>query len=360
LVYRVAKRRREQAEAQRNESGDSGETFTRGSSGTGEVAGLKYSYRHYKGSDKSPPYFMISIACDASGSFKFKKETKFDRFFKRLGVCIEIQTNDPEFDDRFYITSETIPFTRSAVERRDVRRSILEMFKLGFNSLYLKNRILNLTWHGFPRRKEMQIAVVEAAVAQMAVMVEILPTIYVPEDMEKSNWKLKRFIGFAVPSFLLISGIVLLIMGHVNYNPLDSGKIFVSSLMYSLPLFVMFSWLTLEMIKGRSTSHHELIAIVLLGLFAFPMGGYAYTTYLNGALDDSPESVYDTRMIRKYSKRNKNSYSYYMVVTSWRETEKIEKIKVSHSFYNRLRTNARVTVTTKPGKFGFEWIVGFR
>ncbi|MCP5053550.1 MAG: hypothetical protein GY940_40665, partial [bacterium] len=259
IVYKLKRKRERLA----NDQGETGKV-ARGSSGEGTYQGLDYTYKHFRGSDKAPPYFRITIPCSVSGSFKVKKESKFDRFFKKLGVTIELQTHDPEFDDKFYITTNEILFTRNALERRENRQSIKDMFKLGFNVLTFKGRSLTLTWQRFPRRKEMDTAVMEAAVVQLAVLVGNLPKIHVPEETEKSNWKLKRFAAFAVPGFLLLSGIVFLIIGSKSYTPLDHGKLFVNSLLYSIPLFILFSWTALQLVKGRLTSHYELIAIVLM------------------------------------------------------------------------------------------------
>jgi hypothetical protein len=47
-----------------------------------------------------------------------------------------------------------------------------------------------------------------------------------------------------------------------------------------------------------------------------------------------------------------------VIVNSWRKPESTEKLRFSKSFYNYLQPgSSTITITTKPGKFGFEWIV---
>ncbi|MCP5047280.1 MAG: hypothetical protein GY940_08915 [bacterium] len=356
-IARSRKRNRQQEEAQAGQSG----SLPKGASGEDTYEGITYSYKHFKGTDKAPPYFRITIPCTSSGSFKIQPETKFDRFFKKLGVCIEIETHDPTFDDAFYITTGKIPFTRDAMARSGNRRSIQAMFGLGFNHLKHDGQSIILTWNRFPRRTQMERATMEKAVAQLGILAQKLPNIQPYESPDSSNWKIKRITAFALPIFLLISGLITLIIGFKTYTPLDKGQVFVNSLGFSLPLFVFFSWIALHLLKGRSSSHRQLIAVFFISLVAFPLAGVGYNAYLNGVLDNHPPSVYDAKVIHKYYTRSKSNYSYYAVVTSWRETEDTEKLRVSRRFYDSLRTNSStITVTTKPGKFGYQWIVGIR
>lgn len=357
VVIMAVKRKRRTAAA---EAPEGPETVGKGASGEGTYEGITYRYKHFRGTDKAPPYFSITIPCSTPGAFTIKRETKFDRFFKKLGVNVEIDTHDPAFDDTFYMTSDTIPFTRQFLEKSENRRSIQDLFNLGFNNLKHDGKTLTATWQNFPRRTRMETATMEKAVAQMAVPVHNLPKITTYETEEPSTWKLKRLFAFAFPILVTVTGIVALILTFTTYKPLDPGKVFVNSLQYSLPLFVLFTWFSIHLLKGRSSSHRELIAVFFICLLGFPLAGFGYNGYLNGALDDNPPAVHEVLVVNKYYSKSKNSYSYYARVESWREAETTEKLGVSKKYYNSLQPGTSViTVTTKPGKFGFEWIVGF-
>lgn len=356
VVMAIRRKRREAAAAP-----DGPETVDKGASGTGTHEGIAYSYKHFRGTDKAPPYFKITIPCPTPGAFTIKPETKFDRFFKRLGVCVEIDTHDPAFDDAFYITSDTIPFTRRFLEKSENRRSIQALFSLGFNNLKLDGNGLTATWQNFPRRTQMETATMENAVARMVVPVQNLSKITTYETEEPSPWKLKRLFAFAFPILVTVTGIVAMILTFTTYKPLDPGKVFVNSLQYSLPLFVLFTWFSIHLLKGRSSSHRELIAVFFISLFGFPLAGFGYNGYLNGALDENPPSVHEVLVVKKYYSKSKNNYSYYARVESWRNAETTERLGVSKRYYKSLQPGRSViTVTTKPGRFGFEWIVGFR
>lgn len=357
LIVRKARQRRPK-EAD-GEVTPQGETIPKGKSGEKTFDGITYKYKHFRGTDKAPPYFSITIPCESSGAFKIKRESKFDRFFKRMGVTVEIETHDPEFDNTFYIITDTIPFTRYFLERSENRKTIQALFELGFNHLKHDGKSIVLTWNNYPRRQLMPVETVELAVAQLAAPVDNLPKITTYDARESSAWKYKRLFAFVFSSLLGITGLVTLIMGTSSYDPLDFGKVWLFSFKYSLPLFVVFIWIALQLLKGRSSSHSELIIVFIISLFAFPLAGVGYSTYLNGFLDKSPPVEHEVLVTRKYTSKSKNSTNYHMVTETWREGEKEEKFGASRRFYHSIQPyETKLIITTKPGKFGFEWVVG--
>jgi hypothetical protein len=357
-ILAIVRAVKQQKQKTQKELADHPDAVPRGTEGESTHAGITYRYKHFRGTDKAPPYFRITIPCSSQGAFKITRETKFDRFFKRLGICVELDTHDPEFDDRFYITTDTIPFTRACLERRENRESIRTVFDLGFNHLKHDGKAIILTWNRFPRRQLMETAVMEQGVALLAVLHEKLPGIPGMDTQESSAWKSKRLLSFALPGLALVTGIIALIVGLTTYRPLDTFKIFLNSLSISLPLFVLFVWFSIHLLKGRSSSHRELIAVFFIALFGFPLAGFGYTAYLNGAWDREMEMVHDVQVVKKFYSRSKSSYTYYARVNSWRQDRETEKLRVSRRFYNRLQAGESIiAVTTKPGKFGYEWIV---
>jgi len=353
-VTKTMKRKRQQ----QAELLEGPEMVAKGASGEGIFEDTTYRYKHFKGTDKAPPYFSIMIPCASSGAFTITPETKFDRFFKKLGVCVEIETYDPDFDDAFYINTITIPFTRGFLEKSENRRGIQALFQLGFNYLKHDGQTLTLTWRDFPRKAQMEVETMEKAVAHLVEQGRSLTKIVTYETPEPSTWKFKRLFAFAIPILLAVTGIAAIIIGLSEYKPLDQGKVFVDSLKFSLPLLVLFTWFSIRLLKGRSSSHRELIAVFFIALFAFPLAGFGYMGFLNGALDDSPPAVHLVIVLNKYYKSSKNSYTYYAVVKSWRKPGSTERLRIKKSFYNYLKPDSSsITITTRPGKFGFEWIV---
>jgi hypothetical protein len=355
VVYKAVKRNRAKSTTQ------SGHLLDIGASGEKTFDGITYHYKHFRGTDKAPPYFTVTIPCTSTGEFSIKPETKFDRFFKKLGICVELETHDRDFDDTFFITTDSIPFTRSFLERQENRQSIQALFKLGFNYLKHDGKTITATWRNFPRRTHMEVDRMEKAVAELSTPYRNIPKITIYESMEPSSpWRAKRLFAFAFSILIAVTGTAAMIAMLTGYKPLDPDKIFVQSLKFSIPLFIVFTWLSLQLLKGRSSSHRELIAVFFIALAGFPVAGFGYMGFLNAVWDNNPPAVHEVMVNEKYYSKHKNSYSYYALVDSWREGETTEKLSISRNFFNRLQPgSSTITITTKPGKFGYEWIVDF-
>jgi len=336
------------------------ETLAKGAHGERTIQGVTYNFKHFRGTDKAPPYFRVNIPCVSQGEFKLTYESDFDRFFKRMGICLELNTNDPEFDNTFFINTNKISFSRDFLSKGENRDVIKELFAMGFNQLMLDEKGMTLTWQKYPRRQQVPIALMEAAVSKLLLLVNSVPhsDFFRPED--QSGWKFKRAAVFVLAGLATISGLVTTIIGTTSFEPLDGGKVFADSFLYIVPLFVLFVWVSVQVLKGRSNSHYELIAVLLIALTAVPLAGFGWYATLNGALDKNEASVHTVEVIRKYYTRSKNNYNYYMEVQSWREGRGSEKFGVSRRFYDDLQPGkVPVGITTKPGAFEHEWLVGF-
>lgn len=335
--------------------------FEKGARGQGNFQGVDYSYVHFQGGHNAPPYFKVSVECPSTGDFKITRETGFDRFFKRLGICVELETNDREFDDAFFITTDTVGFTREYFRKSDKRRLVTEVFARGFNEVMHDGKKIVATWKSFPRGMKMEIKTVEEISAALGQLAGDIPNIYEQESAENIGWKQRRFFAFAVPIFLLVTGIACLIIGLTIFHPLDEGKVILDSFKYSTPLLIVFLWFAVQLLRGRSSSHKELMGVFALSLFGFIAAGMGGEMTLNGWLDKSKPVVHEVKVIDKYSTRSKNSHTYHVVVESWRKDQYSEKLTVWQSFYDTLAPGqSRMSITTKPGKFGFEWLVKYR
>lgn len=333
----------------------------KGAKGNGTFQGVEYSYVHFQGGHNAPPYFKVSVECPSTGDFKITRETGFDRFFKRLGICVELETNDREFDDAFFITTNTEGFTREYFRKSDKRRLVTEVFAKGFNEVMHDGKKIVATWKSFPRGMTMEIKTVEEIAAALGLMADDIPNIYEQESAENIGWKQRRFFAFAVPIFLLVAGIAGLIIGLTIFSPLDEGKVILDSLKYSIPLLILFLWFSVQLLRGRSSSHRELMGVFALSLFGFIIAGMGAEMTLNGWLDKSKSVVHEVKVMDKYSTRSKNSRSYHVVLESWRKGRYSEKLTVRRSFYDNLDPGqSTMSITTKAGKFGFEWLVEYR
>lgn len=335
----------------------------KGAKGQGTIEGSTYLYNYNRGSDKHPPSFRIDLECPAEEGFKVTREGGFDRFFKKIGVAVEMTTHDTEFDKQFYISTDYNDFTRAFLYKSKNREMIKQLFDMGFNRLILKGKYLSLYWDNYrPKAPKTLLTTddVHEAASRLATMKQNIPAPGTFAVTDSGNWKGKRFLVFAVAVFLLISGFVTTLLGMIEYEPLDAGTLFLDSLKISIPAFIVFTWLALQFLKGRSSSHRELTACFFIALFAFPLAGLGYTATLNAVLDDSERVIHESTVIKKYYKKSKNNKDYYLVVDSWRENNETETLDASYRTYNRVVPGKTIAIVeTQSGKFDYEWLVNY-
>jgi hypothetical protein len=208
----------------------------------------------------------------------------------------------------------------------------------------------------------MKLEVMEKAVAQLDGPVRSLAEIPTFKRPNSAVQELKRFLAYALPGLVLVTGLAAGVIGILKYPPLDGDKVFLNSLLFSTPLFFLFTWFSVHLLKGRSTSHRELIGIFLFSLVVFPVAGKGYNIFFNGVLDHGPPEIHRVAVLQKNTVRADGDESYYAVVQSWREdtVEPTEKLEISRDLYQSLEPgSSTMTITTKPGAFGFEWLVRY-
>jgi hypothetical protein len=326
----------------------------------GEHDGTAYEVYYFAGGKNAPPLLTLSVPCPSEGRFKITKESGFDRFFKRHGITNEVQTFDKSFDDDYFIQSDTLDFVRQFFQPPEKRQAVRAVFELGYTLVEHDGKVMKITFSPFRPKDDLPPEFVTGAVAQLRELATNIPVVPPTPAPDMGAWKTKRVVAFAVPIFGDLIGLPLIILGFVLYPPLDGFSIFLDSLKYSLPLLLIFLWLAVKLIRGRSTSHHELIAVGVLALIGFPLAGMGLETFLNGRLDSSQPSSHTVVVIDKYISRSNKSKDYNLVLESWRTGRQSETLEVSSRDYERVvLTQTEVQIETKPGRFGFEWRVSY-
>lgn len=359
IYYRRRKTALREAPPETGASGSS-QRIGKGQSGQGICENVQYNYEYIQGHSKRPPSLSLSVPCPSSAPaiFTVTRENAFDRFFKRLGVALEIDTNDTDFDNQYYIASDYPEFAQQTFGHSRKREAVKNLFAFGFKTLTLKNNVLTAKWDNFrPKEPPMEQTLSQLA-ADLVRVAQNMPSAPPPAPLP---WKKIRLAVFIVHGLILLSGIVFAMMGGIEYTPLDGGSLFLQSLKISAPLWILSLWITLQLLKGHSTSHHEWLIVFFISLIGFPLAGFGYGATGNAWLDKSEPVIHSVTVADKYITTNKNNKSYHMVVNSWREQPETESFSINRSSYNSIQPGiTKALIRTKPGYFKFEWLVDYQ
>lgn len=326
-------------------------------------------------SKNSPPVYTLSlsIAGDAgsmeggAGAYRadprrrvdhrpkmmFRRETGRDRFGKAIKLNREFETGDRDFDARVYIESDAKddalrevladPRARAALARLLDRGC--QQVLLHENACDIKIKITNPKAEHLEAYREM--------LADLAEIADTLPAF--SGAVERKFWTFGAKVVTPAIVLLAVGGIGWAI-ANTNYPTVTNDLQGVGA------LFGLAAWCALVpvagfLLRGRSNSFRLFMVVICTQLFALPFTANAILQTSNAALDDAKVAHHVTTVKRMFTTSGKNSTYYHLVLSSWRRDLKEVEVQVSYNQYENLAVGSKVPIDTKPGAFGWEWIV---
>jgi hypothetical protein len=139
------------------------------------------------------------------------------------------------------------------------------------------------------------------------------------------------------------------------YPPLDLDWILV---FFGL---IFFGALTLAVVLERRARNHqeiELMKRIYNGFIPLPWI-LAATLFINGRLDAQKNVVYyPTSVVGRFNMKGIVKGSRRLVVRSWREGERVERLAVDMDDYDRFHEGDAIVVGVEPGALGIPWYYG--
>ena len=139
------------------------------------------------------------------------------------------------------------------------------------------------------------------------------------------------------------------------YPPLDLDWILV---FFGL---VFFGALMLAVVLERRARNHQEIEVlkrVYNGFIPLPWI-LAATLFVNGRLDGQKNVVYyPTAVVARFNMKGIVKGSRRLVVRSWREGQRVERLAVDTDDFDRFHEGNAVVVGVEPGALGIPWYYG--
>ncbi len=327
----------------------------------GTHEGLNYDWYYSTAGRNTPPYFDIRMDCPGRGTFFITRETPVHRFFKALHINRELQTDDPQFDQAFYIESDMVESVSRLLSRGEIRALITDLSALGFTSVQMKKgRLRAVIW---PCRKNPaeDPGFAPGALDLLGRLSRECGYCFQGEAVSgDSSGRAARTIFILTPILLLVAGIVSLILAFRNYRPLFEVEVFRHSLTWAVVGFNAFMLAAILALRGRARSHKDILIAFFISLFTFPVAGFGLMALANARLDTGSPTVHTAMITRKYSRSHKNKDTYHVQFFTWRE-ERPRSLSMPHEVWDTvLEGVSAIEITTRPGRFGHEWIEEWR
>src|SRR6202030_4265620 len=152
---------------------------------------------------------------------------------------------------------------------------------------------------------------------------------------------------------LFLLGAIAFVAASGRYPALDlDGILIFIGVLFFLTLGLAI-WL-----ERRALRHVEVEALkrIYYGLIPIPWL-LALLLLANGALEHSPSQIETTRVVGKFAMRRPVP-SRRLIVNSWREDRRFERVPVDPSDFDRFATGDVVEVHVNGGLVGIPWVSG--
>jgi len=331
----------------------------------------------------------VPIAAD----FIIVRERMFDKLFKLLGISSELQTGHNWFDRRYYVISENINDTKPHILKDEQICKIIDsLLAEGYDYFKYKTGTVKLGFSSFTGWRWFKANVIPRSANKLKELVNYLdaqqslfgahkkgarlqPNCDIEGFMqfyirpaEKSfqglpqKWQRQRKLWISstvwVSAIGLFSSIIIYFIAP--YPAIAFEEIANNSLLYiAMPITLLHLLAAGSHLSGRARTHKELSWIAALSGIGYSLIAISALPVLNGALDNSPATTYQSKLIDTDLNRGSKGGpdQYYIIVKSWRNSD-TEKLQVDKPFYNRSanRINQTVNITTRAGAFNVEWL----
>ncbi len=154
-------------------------------------------------------------------------------------------------------------------------------------------------------------------------------------------------------AWFLLGAVVFLSVSQL-YPPLELDAIFIFAGV--LFFFVLAFGFYIDH-RARSRREVELLKRIYFGFIPLPwlLSGILF---VNGNLDQAKPEEHPTVIVEKFDMRGLVRGSRRLIVRSWREGERFERIPVDRDDFGRFHEGDAILVKVQPGLAGIPWVYG--
>lgn len=257
----------------------------------------------------------IRLPLEHDVAFSFHPETSLDRLFKSLGISLELEVGDHEFDHKVYVGSNSVELVKALSQNESVKESIRFLFKDLALHIKADAGVVEAKFYGERRDLDKSIE----SMKSLAGWVNSFSVKQVPKIRDPHFIKLLA-VEFWITGFAFY-GFISLVEYIFSYRfIIDIGPIYTWMLIFLLLSLLIGIPVLLSTLRRSARSHKVLLENGLYLLLGFPLASFFLANDLNRALDKSIRETYSvavtgrrasmTRVRRTYFRSTLGPYSY--------------------------------------------------
>ena len=299
------------------------------------------------------------IPLDTKAIFKITRESKWDRFFKYIGLSAEVETTDLDFNQRFYIASDSPVFCEEIQTNGIAREFIKSIFASNCRNLWADG---NNLWVQFPGKLTSPQVLAQECVDfanEIRPMGQNNPWIW----HDPFAWKA-----------LVIESLVWFLGGYAFAGYMEwqffnedlhlfPNAVFWRGLIFGgLGAFV-FLCSVVALMRGSSRGHRIILETLIIAVLSFPMGGIHLVSDLNTQFDKSEPKLIVAKItgLTQKEHRGRRSRRYYTYHMSLDPSVQVKypglptTIQIYPELFRQLRQDGLVKLQIGKGWLGHPW-----
>jgi hypothetical protein len=291
-------------------------------------------------------------------TFHLSRENRLDRFFKAVGFSREIQSGDPEFDRRIYVSCDHPALGPVLEANPEVRAAIVALFHEGAKWLRADGEHLWAERRGdeLPGSATLgRLTIVRDALQQV-------PAEHLNALRDPFFWRvlLVESVAWSIAIYAAPSIIELATRSNPQY--LNLAPVFKWGFVLGLAGFGFLFAFARLLLRGSSRAHRVLTESGILLFFGVPLSSLQVVSDVNIAFDREPSFVAVHTVESKYtrvtrSKRGTRTHYHLRFLPSGPEVFPVPaNVEVDWRVYNGVGPNGKVAFEMRPGALKIPWV----
>jgi len=282
-----------------------------------------------------------------------RKETKWDRLGKALGLNREVQTREASFDRAVYIeTDAPAPLVRKILDDEKVRSQVHQWLDDGWEKVVFfgMGTSVGLEKRGVAKPQALDPRC-QQWMRELSSVSRRLPQVRY-EHIRMAPWT-RRDWAKTISAGLAVLGVTATVVAREAYPPLFWRPFEVCIGLGVVGWLAAVPLLALAF-RGRSDSLRVFGTCSLLLALGLPTTMYGLGLGLNGLLDGSPAVVKQLAVEKAWATRSKST-SYHVTLKHWNEWVEPFSLQIDGSTYYGIQRHLPpqyVALTIRGGGFG--------
>lgn len=292
--------------------------------------------------------------------FKINPEKTWDRFFKYIGLSVEFQTGDKEFDERIYMASDSLSLNKHIASDEELKKLIVELSKLGFKQI-----VVDGSYFKIKLSKEQNFDN-----THLANGVRIYKALLGIEKKWRGNFSdpfaWKYLFTECIVWSIGVYGFISLYAFYFGewYFYIDIYPLIELGLIYSSAACLFLIFLVFYFFRESSRAHRIILESALVLIAGVPAAATGLLSDLNIYLDQNKTTTIElliedkTTYVVSRSRGTGTTTYYYLHLqqkNNYRFYQIPKTLSVPSELYDRAVQGQYLTIEVSPGRYKFPW-----